>query len=427
MSGILAVVLLVAANGFFVAGEFALVAVERSHVERLAAGGDKRARVVLRSLSNLSFELSGAQLGITVTSLIVGAIAEPAMATLLEPLVERVAWIPPSSALGVSVALAIAIATVSQMVFAELTPKNLALARPYASAVWFAIPMQYVNKMMGFFIRQLNAAANWTVRKLGIEPRDELAGVRSMEELELMIRSSGQGGQLADDEMTLLTKVIAFTEKVAADVMVPRVDVTGLNRHDSVAELRRLTIAMGHSRFPVYDADLDQIVGVVNVKDTFATPADRRSIEPVGSITRPALAVPESCPLDEVLASLQREGTTMAVVVDEYGGTAGIVTMEDLLEEILGEIEDEYDEAEAEPSMPADVLSGLLHRHEVEELTGFEWPEGRYETLGGFIIATLKRFPRVGDVVRIDDHVFRIESVDGRRVDQVRVRREGAL
>ena len=180
----------------------------------------------------------------------------------------------------------------------------------------------------------------------------------------------------------------------------------------------------GHSRFPVHDTDLDEIVGIANVKDSFGVPNDRRPITPVYDIVRLALAVPESCPLDEVLASLQRRGMTMAVVVDEYGGTAGVVTIEDLLEEIIGEIRDEYDEAEEMVDVEqVEVLSGMLHRHEVEESIGFEWPEGRYETLGGFLIASLKRFPNPGDAVRVGGFGFRIEQMDGRRVDTVRVTR----
>jgi CBS domain containing-hemolysin-like protein len=247
-----------------------------------------------------------------------------------------------------------------------------------------------------------------------------------MEELELMIRSSGEEGRLDDDEMELLTRAITFTEKVAADAMVPRVSVAGLSRHDSIAELRRASAATGHSRFPVFDEDLDDIVGVVHVKDSFNVPESRVPVTPVGHISKPALQVPESSTLEYLLTRLQNEGRGMAVIVDEYGGTAGIVTIEDLLEEIFGDIEDEYDtETEAGgPTGDVEVLSGLLHRHEVEELIGFEWPEGRYETLGGFIVASLGRFPAPGEVVRVDDTTFEVLAMDGHRVDQVRVSRD---
>jgi CBS domain containing-hemolysin-like protein len=413
-------------NGFFVAGEFAIVAVDRSLVERKAQEGDRAAKRILASLRNLSFELSGAQLGITATSLILGAIAEPAVASLIEPLVTSLPFLPDGSSLAISIVLALILATGTQMVFGELVPKNLAIARPYPSAVWFAIPMQVVNRVLRRLILFLNHSANWTVRRLGIEPREELAGVRSMEELELMIRSSGAEGRLDDDELELLTRAITFTEKVAGDAMVPRVAVVGLSRHDSVGELRRASVATGHSRFPVYDEDLDDIVGIVHVKDSIAVPISRIPVTPVGELAQPALQVPESSTLEYLLGELQTKSRGMAVVVDEYGGTAGIVTIEDLLEEIFGDIEDEYDQETApEPgSEEVEVLSGLLHRHEVEELVGFEWPEGRYETLGGFLVAHLGRFPEVGEVIRVGTTGFEVLAMDGHRVDQVRISRD---
>ena len=422
----MAVVILILLTGFYVAGEFSIVAVERSQVERRAAAGDRRAGQLLRSLRNLSFELSGAQLGITATSLVVGAIAEPAIGELIEPALTAIPGAPAGSSRGVSVALAIALATATQMVFSELVPKNLAIARPYRSALIFGLPMQLVNRVLRPVILLLNAAANWTVRLLGIEPLEELAGVRSMEELELMIRSSGEGGYLDDEELSLLTRAMSFTEKVAADAMVPRVAVIGVSRYDSVAEVRRLALETGHSRFPVYDTDLDEIIGVVHVKDTFNVPSERRSVIAVAEIAQAAVEVPETRPLDGLLVDLQSQGRTMAVVVDEYGGTAGIVTVEDLLEEIFGEIEDEHDPEESPEALShgeAEVLPGLLNRHEVEERIGFEWPEGRYETLGGLVVATLGRFPRPGDLIRVDGWVFEVEAMDGHRVDRVRVTR----
>jgi CBS domain containing-hemolysin-like protein len=420
-------VALILANAFFVAGEFAIVAVDRSQVERRAKGGDRSASMILRSLRNLSFELSGAQLGITVTSLILGAIAEPTLATIIEPWVAGLSFIPASSTLAISLTLALILATGTQMIFGELVPKNLAIARPYRSAVWFGNPMQLVNRAIRPVIKFLNASANWTVRKMGIEPRDELAGVRSMEELELMIRSSGAEGRLDDDELELLTRAITFTEKVAADAMVPRISVEGISRHDSVAELRRRSAATGHSRFPVFGEDLDDILGVVHVKDSINVPVARIPVTPVSEITENALKVPESATLETLLTELRVSRRGMAVVIDEYGGTAGIITIEDLLEEIFGDISDEYDKEIPDVALAGDteVISGLLHRHEVEELIGFEWPEGRYETLGGFLVARLGRFPAVGEKVRTGDVVFEIVSMDGHRVDQVRVTHRG--
>ena len=415
------VLFLILANAFFVAGEFAIVAVERSTVERRAREGDRRAARILNSLRHLSFELSGAQLGITVTSLILGFIAEPTIAELISPVVGEI--VGEASALTVSIVIALVLATMTQMVLGELVPKNLAIARPYRSAVLFAIPMQMVNRAVRPLILFLNNSADWTVRRLGIEPRAELAGVRSMEELELMIRSSGEEGHLDDEEMELLTRAITFTEKVAVEAMVPRVNVDAINRHQPISELRQLARKTGHSRFPVYGSDLDEIVGVVHVKDTLGVDTSRRALTPVEEIAEPGFMVPAASTLEYLLTELRTQGRGMALVIDEYGGTAGIITIEDLLEEILGEIEDEYDQAatEIDEGEGVDVLSGLLHRHDVEERIGFEWPEGHYETLGGFLVASLGRFPVEGEIIAVGTLAFEVLKLDGHRVDQVRV------
>ena len=421
--GLTAVVILILANAFFVAGEFAIVAVERSTVERRAREGDRRARRILNSLRNLSFELSGAQLGITITSLVLGAIAEPTLAAVLTPLFGVFDFMSEGTTLALSVAIAFVLATTAQMVFGELVPKNLTISRPYRSAVLFGIPMQIVNRAVRPLILFLNNSADWTVRRFGIEPRADLAGVRSMEELELMIRSSGEEGRLDDEEMELLTRAITFTEKVAAEAMIPRVNVVAINRHQPISELRQIAQETGHSRFPVYGLDLDEIVGIVHVKDTIGIPASRRALTPVEEIAEPGLRIPAASRLEYLLTQLQTQGRGMAMVIDEYGGTAGIITIEDLLEEIFGEIEDEYDEAASgvTESEQVDLLSGLLHRHDVEERIGYEWPEGHYETLGGFLVASIGRFPEVGEVIAVGDFAFEVLRMEGHRVDQVRV------
>lgn len=407
------------------AGEFALVSVERSRVEQHTREGDRRSRRILASLHRLSFELSGAQLGITATSLVLGAVAEPTVARVLEPLVDRLPFVAESSALAVSLALALALATGVQMVFGELVPKNYAIARPYRAAVLFGIPMQLVNWLQRPLIVFLNGAANWTVRRLGIEPREELAGVRSMEELELMIRTSDEAGRLPEGEMELLTRAISFTEKVVADIMVPRASVVGLGADESISDLRRLSQETGYSRFPVYGSDPDDVIGMVHVKDSLGVPAAERPTRRVADITQPVPAVAGTMALVALLADLQSEKRGMAVVVDEHGGVAGVVTIEDLLEEIVGEIADEHD---LEPpgsgaGEGVEGLSGLLHRHEVEELTGFAWPPGRYRTLGGFLVAVLGRFPVPGEVIRVGGWSFQVTAMDGHRVDRVIVRR----
>jgi CBS domain containing-hemolysin-like protein len=426
-AGLLAVVALILANAFFVAGEFALVAVDRNRIERLAEDGSRRSARVLQALRSLSFQLSGAQLGITVTTLVLGFVAEPAIAVVLEPFVSAVPWVPRGSALGISIGLALALATVVQMVVGELIPKNLAIARPLASAMLVAVPMMWLNGLLRPVIVFLNESANWTVRLLGIQPMEELAGVRSLEELELAIRSSGEEGEIDDTELALLTRSIDFPEMIAADVMVPRVSVIALAKDQTLADLREVALESGHSRFLVYGEDLDDVIGMVHVKDSIAVPREERPSTPVTRIVQPALVVPEARRLDAVLVDMQRAGKQLALVVDEYGGTAGIITAEDLLEEIIGEIEDEHDPGTARMADEralegtAKVVSGLLHRGEVREATGFELPDGRYETLGGFLVDRLGRFPEIGELVEVDGWTFEVLDMEGYRVGRVAV------
>ena len=412
------VLLLIAINGFFVAGEFSLVAVNRSRVESQASQGDRRAVRLLARLKNLSFELSGAQLGITVTSLIIGALAESTVAELLAPLLEAVGISSSTVILGV----ALVAATLFQMVIGELFPKNLAIARPYPTAMRVGLAMGYVNGILGPIIRFFNAAANWTVRLTGIEPREELAGLRSLQELELIVRASSAEGELDDQEEALLTRAIGFIERNATDAMVARVDVIGVASDATLEEVRALAVETGHSRFPVYEGTLDTVVGIAYVKDTLAIPRREHGTIRVGSLATSAEVVPESIPLDTLLLQLQRLGRTMAVVVDEYGGTAGIVSIEDIVEEILGEIEDEYDVPEMRIVGPSDTVNGGMHRREVQEATGFEWPTGSYETLSGFVTANLERFPEPGDVVESEGYRIEVVTTDGPVADSLRVR-----
>lgn len=409
--------LLIVINGFFVAGEFALVAVNRSRVESLANQGDKRAKRLLLRLKDLSFELSGAQLGITVTSLIIGFVAKDTVAALIGPVLDRVGI----SSTGAAIAIAFLIATTVQMVVGELFPKNVAIARPYPTAMRIGLAMAFVNGLMRPLIVFFNAAADWTVRLFGIEPRKELTGLRSLQELEMIIRASSDRGELDDQETSLLTRAIGFGDRDAAEAMVPRVSVIGIDAEANVVELRRLSRETGHSRFPVFRGDLDRIEGIVHVKDSFRVdPADRATTA-VQVIATEAATVPESMRLDALLIELQAARRSMAVVADEYGGTAGIVTVEDIVEEILGEIEDEYDAPQPRPDR--EILPGSLHRREVEERTGFEWPDGAYETFSGYVTDRLERFPEVGDVIEEGKYRIEVTSVADHVAETLTVRR----
>jgi CBS domain containing-hemolysin-like protein len=413
------------ANGFFVAVEFALVAVDRDRVRIDAGAGMRRARATDAALRRLSFNLSGAQLGITITSLVIGFIAEPTVARVLEPVVGEV--VGERRALGVSIVLALVLATVVQMVMGELIPKTYAIAKPRPTAYALAGPMLVYSSVAGPLIRFLNGAANWTVRRMGIEPKEELSSVRSLEELELLIRSSGEEGVLEPEALTLLTRSIRFGDKVAADALVPRVSVEAVTVEDTVAELAARSVATGHSRFPVVGVDLDDVRGVVHVKDVYRVPYEARAATPITEIAGEAFVVPETRALDDLLAELRRVGTHLAVVVDEHGGTAGVITLEDLLEEIVGEIDDEHDPPRfTAVQRPGEwVLDGTYHPDEVYDVCGFQIPEGEYETLAGFILWALGRIPSEGERVLHEGWVLEVLAMDRLRISRVRLLRPG--
>jgi len=421
--GALLALLLILIHGFFVAGEFGIVAIDRNKVERNAEAGDPRAKSVLRALRTLSFQLSGAQLGITITSLLVGFLIEPAIAPLLEPLVD-LAGVPEASTFGIAVGLGLVLATSFEMVVAELVPKNLAIARPEAISYAIATPLRLVNAAMKPLIVFLNAAANWSVRLVGIQPKDELTAVHSLEELQVLIRSSREKGGLDEEEATLLARSISFGDKVAADAFIPRVDIVGLSRDSTLEDLTRVALETGHSRFPVTGEDVDDIVGIALVKDVHTIERSRRAGVPITEIMRPPLVVPESRELASLLVEMRRTRLHLAVVIDEFGGTAGIVTLEDLLEEIVGEIDDEYDSSDGGGLLTSSpdgvhVVPGMSHPHELKELTGFEMPDGNYETLAGFLLELFDRIPAPGDHISFDGWEFKVVEMERRRIAQV--------
>ena len=424
--GLLIALLLILGNGFFVAAEFALVASDRTRIERLAEEGSRPARATLKALRTLSFQLSGAQLGITITSLVLGFVVEPTIGRALEPLVERLPFVAAHSVVAVSVGVALAIATATQMIMSELIPQNLAIARPLQTAFVISLPLRLFNATFGPLIRLLNATANGTVRLLGFEPRNELEAVHSLEELELLIRSSREGGVLGEEDFTLLERSINFADKIAADALVPRTAVDALARDTTLADLTEMALETGHSRFPVYEGDLDNVLGMVHIKDMYAVDIEARDEVVIASIMQPPFVVPESLELDALLSQMRRERKQMAIVVDEYGGTAGIVTLEDLLEEIVGEIEDEYDPGtETTLTGPTiegvSLLSGMFHPDEVRAAVGLQIPEGDYETLAGFLLTLFDRIPSQGDHTTWNDWEFKVVEMDGNRISRVLV------
>jgi magnesium and cobalt exporter, CNNM family len=427
---LLAFVALTAGNAFFVAAEFSLVTVDRATVDQLAAEGDAGARTVRKALRGLSFQLSGAQLGITISALVAGYLAEPALAHLIAPALSMFG----SAQDSIAKALALIIATLLSMLFGELVPKNAAIARPLATARLTAGPMRVFSMVFGWLIRILQGSANALVRRLGVEPQEELASARSPEELGLLAAYSAKAGALPQETAILLRRTIRFGEKRAAEAMTPRVDVIGVNAGDPVEAVIGLVRQTGKSRFPVYEETLDQVIGVITVIEALGVPQVRRATTPVRTVAREPVLVPESLDLDGVLNTLQSAGQDIAIVVDEYGGTDGVVTLEDLVEELVGEIVDEFDVQDL-PTLPTDpaldavtvpaahswLVDGVLREDELEELTGFRLPEGPYETLAGFLLARLGRIPAGGESVEEYGWEFTVTEVVRRRIEQVLV------
>src|SRR3954452_7172743 len=338
---------LILANGFFVAAEFGLVTVEATDAEKAAAEGDKRAHRVAESLKHLSFQLSGTQLGITITSLVVGMLAEPALAELLRGPFSALG-IPDGAVSGVAVIVGMLLASAVQMVIGELVPKNWAVSRPLQVARFVAGPQQTFSRAFRPVIAALNAVANRLVRALGVEPAEEMASARTPGELVSLVRHSAQAGALEQDTADLFVRTLSLGELTAQHVMTPRVKVSALQSSATAEDVVNLTRATGLSRFPVYREKIDEIVGMAHLKDALAVPVRDRLRTPVGRIARPALLVPETLPVQPLLARLRSE-QPIAVVVDEYGGTAGVVTLEDIVEEIVGEVRDAHDDVLGEP------------------------------------------------------------------------------
>jgi CBS domain containing-hemolysin-like protein len=436
--------LLVLACGGFVAAEFALVTVDRSTVDRAAEGGDAAAAGVRRALRSLSTQLSGAQVGITVTNLAIGFLAEPAIAEIIDGPLATIGT-PEAGVRPLALALALAISTALTMIFGELVPKNLAIALPLRTARATQAFMRGFTTSMSVPIRVLNGSANALVRRLGLEPQEELRSARNSTELASLISRSADQGTLDADTAELMERSVEFGTRTAGEIMTPRVRTSSLDATDRASEVIELARQTGHSRFPVLD-DEDAVVGTVHVKHAVALPLQERSTARVKHIMVKPIVVPDSIKLDPLLALLRRDGFQMAVVLDEYGGHAGIVTLEDVVEEIVGDIADEHDRLGSRSRQRRDgswSLSGLLRPDEVEDITSVSLPEDEdYDTIAGLVLQVLGRIPLPGDVAevplptRLDDDdeelpgqvaVLRVEHMDGLRIDRVRlsVREEG--
>ncbi len=415
-------VLLTIGTGFFVASEFALVNLDRSDLEARQARGEKRLGPTIAALKITSTHLSSAQLGITLTTLLTGYTMEPAISMMLAgPLTAL--GLPEGAVSVVGTIVAVVVATLLSMIVGELVPKNFALSLPRQTAK-FVIPFQALfTTVFKPAISLLNNTANAILRAVGIEPKEELSGARTAEELASLVRRSAKEGSLEADTATLLSRTLAFSQHSASDVMTPRPRVASIDRSDSALAVIELARRTGFSRFPVTDDSIDDIVGIVHVKQAVAVPHDRRPDVPVSALQSDALRVPETMMLDTLLAELRGRGYQMAIVVDEYGGTAGVATLEDLVEELVGEVSDEHDRVLVGVVRSRDWLTfpGMLRPDELRDRAGVSVPDdGPWETVGGWMMSELGRLPAVGDTVEIDAGVFRVERLDGRRIDRVR-------
>jgi CBS domain containing-hemolysin-like protein len=414
--------LLTIGTGLFVASEFALVNLDRADLEARQAAGETRLSLTISALRITSTHLSSAQLGITLTTLLTGYTMEPAISNLLAPVFD--AWgIPEGVSRPLAAVIGVSVATVFSMILGELVPKNFALAIPRQTAK-LVMPFQVAfTTVFRPAIVVLNGSANGVLRAVGIEPKEELSGARTAEELSSLVRRSASAGVLEEDTASLLDRSLTFARLSAADVMTPRPSIHALAADDSAEDVIQLARRTGHSRFPVYAESMDDITGIVHLKAAVGVPRERRADVPAAALATEPLRFPEAVHLDVLVAELRARGYQMAVVVDEYGGTAGVVTLEDLVEEIVGEVLDEHDRRRAGIVRVDDtvIFPGELRPDEVRDRTGIRIPEGDvYDTVGGYIMSVLERIPAAGDAVEIEDGTLEVQRMEGRRVDRVR-------
>jgi magnesium and cobalt exporter, CNNM family len=418
--------------GLFVMAEFALITTNRSKVERAAEKGDRQAKGILHALTTLSTQLSSAQVGITVTNLGIGFLAEPAIAHFLESPLKSVG-VPDEFISEVSIVIGITLATCVTMVFGELIPKNIAIAKPLQSAKLILQPLLMFTRVMRLPIKVLNDSANLILKQFNVEPQEELASARSADELVSLVRRSAVKGTLAKETATMLERSLTFGDRIALDIMTPRVQVKSLPEGATVDDVLQLARTTGLSRFPVYKESIDNVVGVVHIKHVFSTPPGKRNIVKVNQVMQPPVLVPSTIELEPLLEALRQSGLQMAIVVDEYGGMDGVATIEDVLEELVGEVRDEHDHTrpDIQKLKGAWLLSGLLRPDEIAEQIGVVLPdEDDVETLGGLIVQRLERIPSIKDEVKVAaidadgmPLIARliVQKMEGNRIDRVRL------
>jgi len=425
-SSIVAVLGLVALNGFFVAAEFSLVAARRSKLDEMIAQGDRGARTVQTALQNLDRYIAATQLGITIASLALGWIGEPVLAQLFDRLFRSIGLAPSATAMHVAaVPVAFFILTFFHIVLGELAPKSIALTSPEKTARAVVRPLLVFSRIMSPFIWIFNGAANSLLRLFGVEPVNDPEG-HSPDEIRFLVMQAHARGTLDESDRAMLAGVLDFHEKKARDVMRPRTDVVALDIEATEEEVWEILRRERYSRYPVFRDSLDDVTGVFLAKDLWLHSGDAPFN--LADFVREPMYVPDSRPAERVLDDLRKTRAHMAVVLDEYGGTAGIVTMEDLVEEVVGDIADEYDFASRESIVTDGVLelAGSLSLIDVRSDYRIQIPEGDWTTLGGFAFAKLGRLPRMGDRIPIPGGEMEVVAMDGRRIAALRIHRVGA-
>lgn len=413
---------LVLLNGYFVAAEFAMVKARSSRIDALALEGNIRAKYASRILGNMNAYLSACQLGITLTSLALGWLGEPTIARIIEPYLTKIG-LPDSFIHVIAFIIGFTIVTAFHITIGEQVPKTYAIRKSEAVTLWAAIPLILFFKLFYPFIWALNGASNWMLRKSGIEPEAEHDAVHTGEEIRLLVKESHKGGLIDNTELTLVDNVFEFSETVAREIMIPRTELSCLYADRSFEENMEIATTEMRTRYPVCDPDKDNIIGFIHIKDLLKS---RDGLDNIRSIVRPIMSIPESMPISTLLKMMQKKRTEVALLIDEYGGTSGLVTMEDILEELVGEIRDEFDEER--PSIEkkdehTHSVDGLLHIEEFNDYFGLDIETDDYDTIGGWVYSQVEIPPKKNQCVQFRNYEMVVEEVDHMRVSRLVVRK----
>ncbi|CAN5732559.1 hemolysin family protein [soil metagenome] len=422
---LLMALVLVGLNGFFVAAEFALVRVRESRIVQLEQEGSARAGVVRETLRDLDSNLSVCQVGITVASLALGWVGEPAVSHLIEPILAGIGVASDRVVTVVSVIIGFGVITYAHLVFGEQAPKYYSIQRAERVSLWISRPLNLFRLVLRPVVWVVNASTNFILRPWGIRLGKEMEA-HSEEELRIMISSSTASGVLDPEEREYLNNIFDFGDRVAREIMVPRPDIEALTSDAPLAELAEKAAFGRYTRYPVYEEDLDNILGAVHVKDLFRAAGEDPSGFDIREVVRECLVVPENKPIEQILREFQTRKLQMAIVIDEWGSVEGLITIEDVLEEIVGEIQDEFDEGEAAIELISDglfAIDGRIPITEVNEHFDLDLPHEDFDTIGGYVLGSLGRPPEAGDSVEADGATLHVKSVDGQRVSMLTLRR----